>query len=219
MKRLFILMALAALLYACQNSHAKPENELQNKTETTAAADTVAISFVNELPANYVEEDEFYLIMDYGGYEMSVSVWPFGNEQWLLTSYWCPEMESLDMEEEGEETVTAFNDPFDESQGIPVVPSSTLSFMTRNYGGQTIPFYASSEGDEVLCETHDAWLVLRVKEADPKTRRLLVYSHPDDMCWGEPKTEEDAEFIHPFVELRGWIDEEWVCGNTVTTCP
>lgn len=219
MKRLLIILACSALLYACQNSQAKPENKSQNKTETTEVADTVAVSFVNEIPDDYVEEDEFYLIMDYGGYEMSVSVWPFGNEQWLLTSYWCPEMESLDLEEEGEEITQAFNDPFDEDKGIPVIPSSTLSFMTRNYGGQTIPFYASSDGDEVLCETHDPWLTLRVKEADPKTRRLLVYSHPDDSCWGEPKTEEDAEFIHPFVELRGWIDEEWVCGNTVTTCP
>ena len=100
-----------------------------------------------------------------------------------------------------------------------MVDHSLLSFSTRNYGGETINFYSTSDGDEVLCSTNYSEIELKVIDADVKTRRLLVYSSPDAWCWGEPEEEWQVGFRHPFVELNGWIDEEWVCGNAITTCP
>ena len=86
----------------------------------------------------------------------------------------------------------------------------------------------------MLCST--TWEIgLDVVAADLKTRRLLVRTNPNDWFWVKPgeeavklsdiaPVEGEGEFDfeeerHPFVDLKGWIDEEWVCGSTVTTCP
>ncbi len=95
--------------------------------------------------------------------------------------------------------------------------------------------YAAPDSDEVLCSTNFKEITLNVIAADLKTRRLLVCSNPKDWCWEKPgeetekpadidpdESEDEYDFVeekYPFVDLRGWIDEEWVCGSTMTTCP
>ena len=49
-----------------------------------------------------------------------------------------------------------------------------------------------------------------VLDADPKTRRLLCRTNPSDWNW-----EENPQYY----SVYGWIDEEWVCANLLTTCP
>ena len=221
MKRLFII-TMAFLLAGCAGKSNDNKQQVAEKqtVDNALLADSDGIGYVEALPEDFNEEDVFGLVLDYD-YVMEVSAYPLHNENWIVTSHWCAEEEegmAYEEDEDGNEVTYPYEDPFG-GHAYPVVPSSKLSFNTRNYGGETINFYATSDGDEVLCKTDYKEITLRVLDADTQTRRLLVYSSPDDWCWGEPEDEWDAEYRHPFVELKGWIDEEWVCGNTVTTCP
>lgn len=198
------------------------EEPIEPVTDTLQleSADPTTVRYLEALPANYQEGDEFGLVLDYGGYAMDASAWPMPDGDWLITYHWCMEEDGsiFKVDENGNEVEVIYEDPF-EGQRYPVIRKPALSFNTRNYGGETIHFYAAPDSDEILCSTDYKEISLDVIAADLKTRRLLVQSNPKDWCWGEPEDEWDAEYRHPFVDLRGWIDEEWVCGSTVTTCP
>ena len=183
-------------------------------------ADPTTVRYLDAFPDGYREGDEFGLILDYGDYAMDASAWPMPDGDWLITWHWCMEEDGdvWVVDEEGNEGPLIYEDPF-EGHPYPVIHNPSLSFNTRNYGGETISFYAGPDSDVVLCSTDYKEIVLNVVAADLKTRRLLVQSNPNDWCWGEPQEEWEAEYRHPFVELKGWVDEEWVCGSTVTTCP
>ena len=178
------------------------------------------VRYLDAIPADYQEGDEFGLVLDYGDYAMDASAWPMPDGDWLITYHWCMEEDGciFKVDENGNEVEVVYEDPF-EGQPYPVVHHPQLSFSTRNYGGETIHFYAAPDNNEILCSTDYKEISLDVVAADLKTRRLLVQTNPKDWCWGEPEDEWDAEYRHPFVDLKGWIDEEWVCGSTVTTCP
>lgn len=229
-----LIFAAAFLLVGCNG---KTNNTPQTPVEPTAepavktavdtlqsepmeVVDATTVRYLDALPADYNEEDNFGLVLDYGGFIMDASAWPMPNNDWLITYHWC-EVEDgciYRIDENGNEVEVVYVDPF-EGQPYPVIHKPNLSFSTRNYGGETIPFYTASDSDEILCSTDYKEISLDVVAADLKTRRLLVQTNPNDWCWGEPENEWDVEYRHPFVELKGWIDEEWVCGNTVTTCP
>ena len=151
---------------------------------------------------------------------MIVGAWQMPDGDWLVTSHWCEEEDGgfYEVDDEGNEVEVEYKDPF-EGQPYPVVHNPNFSFSTRNYGGETISFYAAADSQEVACTTDYQEITLHVLGVDPATRRLLVQSVPTDWCWGEPEEDWQEGYRHPFVELRGWIDEEWVCANTVTTCP
>ena len=51
---------------------------------------------------------------------------------------------------------------------------------------------------------------LDVVDADPKTRRVLCRMNPNHWDW-----EESPQYYAVF----GWMDEEWICANLLTTCP
>ena len=182
--------------------------------------DATTVRYLEAIPADCREGDEFGLVLDYGDYAMDVSAWPMPDGDWLITYHWCMEEDGciFKVDENGNEVEVVYEDPF-EGQPYPVIHHPRLSFSTRNYGGETIKFFAAPDSKEVLCSTNYKEIGLDVIAADLKTRRLLVQSNPNDWCWGEPEDEWDAEYRHPFVELKGWVDEEWVCGSTVTTCP
>lgn len=184
-------------------------------------ADSTTVRYLDSLPADYREGDGFGLILEYGDYAMDASAWPMPDDDWLITWHWCMEEEEgmvYVVDEEGNEGPFIYNDPF-EGRPYPVIHKPDLSFSTRNYGGETINFYAAPDSDEILCSTDYKEIGLDVIAADLKTRRLLVRTNPNDWTWKEPEDEWDVEFHHPFVDLYGWVDEEWVCGSTVTTCP
>ena len=182
--------------------------------------EATTVRYLETLPANYQEGDAFGLVLDYGGYAMDASVWPMPDGDWLITWHWCMEEDGgvFRVDENGNEEEVVYEDPF-EGRSFPVIHRPQLSVNTRNYGGETVNFYASADSDEVLCSTNYKEISLDVIAADLKTRRLLVQTNPNDWCWGEPEDEWDAEYRHPYVELKGWVDEDWVCGSTVTTCP
>ena len=83
----------------------------------------------------------------------------------------------------------------------PILWTDSIGFMTRNYGGETIKCYERSYGKKVQSKLTKE-CSLRVLDADPQTRRLFC------------TIEEDG-----FERAVGWIDEEWVCANLLTTCP
>ena len=242
-KNYFILLGLVfALLCGCNNGSTTNNNtdqpivepqepvttvevldttEIVEEAEMVEIADTTTVRYLELLPVDYKEGDEFGLVLDYGGYAMDASAWPMPDGDWLITWHWCmAEDEGMVyyLDEDGNVSQFEYVDPFD-GQPYPVIHKPDLSFSTRNYGGETINFYAAPDSDEILCSTEYKEISLDVIAADLKTRRLLVQTNPKDWCWGEPEDEWDAEFRHPFVDLKGWIDEEWVCGSTVTTCP
>ena len=181
--------------------------------------DLTTVRYLDALPVGYQDGDEFGLVLDYV-YDMDASAWPMPDGDWLITWHWCMEEDGglYKMDENGNEVEVVYEDPF-EGRPYPVIHKPDLSFSTRNYGGETINFFAAPDSDEILCSTAYKEISLDVVAADLKTRRLLVQTNPKDWCWGEPKEEWEAEYRHPFVDLKGWIDEEWVCGSTVTTCP
>ena len=233
----YLPIAMAFLMAGCvgktnkQVSPAEPtmDNVVEEAVEPIAEAlqsepvevvDPTTVRFLDALPADYQEGDDFGLILDYGDYAMDASAWPMSDGDWLITYHWCMEEDGCiyTTDENGNEVEVIYKDPF-EGHPYPVIHNPNLSFTTRNYGGETINFYATPDSDEVLCSTDYKEIGLDVIAADLKTRRLLVQTNPNDWCWGEPEEEWEAEYRHPFVDLKGWVDEEWVCGNTVTTCP
>ena len=211
-------MALSALLFGCH--FGSPTKEWPTYPGTKTVVDSTEMRFLDTLPVDYQEGDEFGLILFFKGYDMEVSAWPMPDEEWLITGHWCEEEDGgvWVEDENGNEGPVIYDDPYEE-QPYPVLHKPDLSFSTRNYGGETINFYAASDSDEILCSTEYKEISMDVIAADLKTRRLLVQTNPKDWCWGEPENEWDVEYRHPFVELKGWVDEEWVCGSIVTTCP
>ena len=217
MKKVILFGALFALLFGCNTATTQNTTEIKKEVveETT-------VRYLDALPAEFNEDDMFGLILDYGGYSMIVNAWQMPDGDWLIPYHWCEEEDGsgvyFKVDEQGNEVEVVYKDPF-EGKPYPVIHNPQLSFNTRNYGGQTINFYKAPDSQEVACSTDYKEISLDVVGVDLKTRRLLVQSNPKDWCWGEPEEEWQEGYRHPFVELRGWIDEEWVCANTVTTCP
>lgn len=95
--------------------------------------------------------------------------------------------------------LVSFNEtPLDKTSGW--IHHSVIGAMTRNYGDQKIP----------------------------------VYKHPeenDEFKVGEIKTESSIRILSAYFDfvkvkcetcdgaVEGWISNEWICGNPVTTCP
>lgn len=243
MKRTIIIGAFVALLCGCGNRQAQTETAEVNSKETIdtvlvaednpeetmadstdledepiveVLGDSTTVRYLKALPDGFNEDDLFGLILDYGGYAMDAAVWPMPDGDWLVTDHWCAEEGGciFKLDENGNEYEVIYKDPFN-GEPYPVIHKPDLSFGTRNYGGQTINFYAAPDSDEVLCSTNKE-INLDAIAADLKTRRLLVRSNPNDWCWAKPGEKSKKE---PFIDLQGWIDEEWVCGSTMTTCP
>ena len=103
--------------------------------------------------------------------------------------------------------VSRYKDPF---AGIkyPVIQTDSVSFATRNYARQTIKLYKHSKGN-IVYDRLKVQCNVDVLDADPQTRRVLCRTNPNDWVWDE----------QPYVSVYGWMDEEWVCANLLTTCP
>lgn len=218
MKKVLLLGVLVALLCGCNT--ASTQNATNVKDNLVTPTDETTVRYLDALPADFNEDDMFGLILDYGGYSMIVNAWRMPDGDWLIPYHWCEAEDGgiYKMDEDGNEIEIEYKDPF-EGQPYPVIHNPQFSFSTRNYGGETINFYTEAGSQEVACSTDYKEISLDVVDVDVKTRRILVQSNPKDWCWGEVEEEWQEEYRHPFVELRGWIDEEWVCANTVTTCP
>ena len=224
MKKVLLSGLLLAMLCGCNNTTTNEKEKTSTKVDSTAAGvesfllgdnEATTVRYLDALPADYNEDDGFGLILDYKDLEMIVGTWKMPDNDWLITSHWC---ELEDGGEDAEDSEVVYKDPF-EGKPYPVLHNPDFSFATRNYGGETINFYKAADSQEVACTTDYKEISLHVLDVDPKTRRLLVQSNPKDWCWGAVEEPWQEEYRHPFVELRGWVDEEWVCANTVTTCP
>ena len=223
MKKTLLLGVLVALLCGCNMASTQNANDIKDSLLTaTPAADETTVRYLDSLPADFNDDDMFGFILDYGGYSMIVSAWQMPDGDWLIPYHWCEKEDEGTYFEEDEAgnhvEVVVYKDPF-EGKPYPVIHNPHFSFSTRNYGGETINFYKEPSSEEVACSTDYKEISLDVVGVDLKTRRLLVQSNPKDWCWGEVEEEWQEGYRHPFVELKGWIDEEWVCANTVTTCP
>lgn len=223
MKKVLLSGLLLAMLWGCNNAPTNNTEKTSTKVDSTAATvesfllgdnEVTTVRYLDALPADFNEDDGFGLILDYKDLEMIVGTWKMPDNDWLITSHWS------ELEDAGEDAdaEVVYKDPF-EGKPYPVLHNPDFSFTTRNYGGETINFYKAADSQEVACTTAYKEISLHVLDVDTKTRRLLVQSNPKDWCWGPVEEPGEEEFRHPFVELRGWVDEEWVCANTVTTCP
>lgn len=217
MKKTILFGALFALLCGCNTATTQNTTEIKDKV----VVEETTVRYLDAMPAEFNEDDMFGFILDYGGYAMIVNAWQMPDGDWLIPYHWCEEEDGgvyYETDEAGNEVEVEYHDPF-EGKPYPVIHNPQFSFNTRNYGGQTINFYKAPDSQEVACSTDYKEISLDVIGVDTKTRRLLVQSNPKDWCWGEVEEEWQEGYRHPFVELRGWVDEEWVCANTVTTCP
>lgn len=165
---------------------------------------TVPVGELKALPNGINEENAFYLCFDYMGYAFEGSLYPLRNGWWVVLNHWCMDEEETMyvVEDEDSEPIPAasrYKDPFEEMR-YPIIWTDSISFMTRNYGGQTIKLYENSYGKRVQSKIKKE-CSLRVLDADPQTRRLFC------------TTDEEQPVA------VGWIDEEWVCANLLTTCP
>ena len=175
---------------------------------------TVPVGELKFLPEGVNEKDAFYLCFDYMGYAFEGNLYPLHDGWWIVMSHWCLDEEEtmyLDEEDENGDPIPAasrYKDPF-AGMRYPIIKTDSVSFISRNYGGQTIKMYKESEGkkvwDRLKVSCH-----LDVVDADPKTRRVLCRTNPNHWDW-----EESPQYYAVF----GWMDEEWVCANLLTTCP
>ena len=206
------------MLYEWTPSDDEPGSDLiapESANDTARTVEywsSVPVGELKTLPAEINEKDAFYLCFDYMGYAFEGSLYPLHNGWWVVLNHWClDEMDGIYLgEDESGEPIPAasqYKDPF-AGMRYPIIKTDSVGFSTRNYAGQTIKMYKESDGKKV-------WDKLRVQcnidvlDADPKTRRLLCRTNPGDWWWDE----------HPYVSVYGWIDEEWVCANLMTTCP
>jgi len=167
---------------------------------------------LEQLPEGCNEKTAFGLIFDYKGYAFEGLLYPLHDGKWIVLSYWClDEMDGIYIgEDENGEPIPAasqYKDPF---KGVkyPVIQTDSVSCATRNYAQQTIKLYKNSKGNFVYDKLRVECNV-DVLDADPKTRRVLVRTNPNDWRWQE----------QPYVSVYGWMDEEWICANLMTTCP
>ena len=181
----------------------------------------VNVTEIQELPKGCSVETAFSLDLVYKGYLFDALLYPLHDNKWIVLSHWCLDEEnSIFMNDENGEEVPAsllYKDPF-EGIKYPVITTDSVSFSTRNYGGTVIKMYNKPRGRIVLYKL-DVECSLDVLDADPKTRRVYCRSNPGDWCWGEPQTEEEEGWKHPFRSVIGWVDEEWICSNLLSTCP
>ena len=186
--------------------------ELEKGTKRSIEYWTVPVGELKVLPDEINEENAFGLVFDYMGYVFEGMLYPLHDGWWVVLSHWClDEMEEIYIgeDENGDPLPAAsvYKDPF-AGMRYPIIKTDSVGFSTRNYSNQTIKMYKESDGKQV-------WDKLRVQcnidvlDADPKTRRLLCRTNPNDWCWDE----------QPYVSVYGWMDEEWVCANLMTTCP
>ncbi len=173
---------------------------------------TVPVGELKFLPEGVNEKDAFYLCFDYMGYAFEGSLYPLHNGWWIVLNYWClDEMDGIYLgEDENGEPIPAasqYKDPF-AGMKYPIIKTDSVSFSTRNYSNQIIKMYKESDGKKVYDKLRVQCNV-DVLDADPKTRRLLCRTNPGDWCWDDK----------PYQSVYGWMDEEWVCANLLTTCP
>ncbi|MBQ2051453.1 MAG: hypothetical protein II495_04335 [Paludibacteraceae bacterium] len=163
----------------------------------------------------------FGLDFSYGGYVFQGNLYPLHDGRWVVLSRWCIDEEGTiyTTNKDGEEVPAAslYKDPFGGSK-YPVIPADSVYFWTRNYGGQAIRFYSSAGGKDFK-DTVNFECPLQAVDADIKTRRILCRTNPSDQIWSEPENDDEKEWKRPYVSVEGWIDEEWVCANLLTTCP
>jgi len=188
-----------------------PEQDKDTK-RTVEYWSTVPHGELKVLPADINEQNAFGLCFHYMGYAFEGSLYPLHDGWWVVLSHWCLDEEEtmfLGEDENGEPIPAAsvYKDPF-AGMTYPIIKTDSVGFSTRNYGGETIKMYKESDGKKV-------WDKLRVQcnidvlDADSKTRRLLVRTNPRDWCWDDK----------PYQSVYGWMDEEWICANLLTTCP
>lgn len=173
---------------------------------------SVPVGELKFLPEGVNEKEAFGLIFDYMGYVFEGDLYPLHNGWWIVLNYWClDEMDGIYLgEDENGEPIPAasqYKDPF-AGMKYPIIKTDSVGFSTRNYSNQIIKMYKESDGKKVYDKLRVQCNV-DVLDADPKTRRLLCRTNPGDWCWDDK----------PYQSVYGWMDEEWVCANLLTTCP
>ena len=166
---------------------------------------TVPVGQLSALPDNINEESAFSLCFQYMGYAFEGMLYPLHNGWWVVLSHWCLDEEetiylSEDEDSEPIPAASVYRDPF-AGMRYPIIWTDSIGFSTRNYNNQPIPMYENSYGKKVRCKLKKQ-CNLTVLDADTDSRRLFC------------TTEEEDEF-----HSVGWVDEEWVCANLLTTCP
>ena len=160
-----------------------------------------------------MKEKAFDLVFKYMGYVFEGSLYPLGNGWWVVMSHWClDEMDGIYVgeDEDGEPIPAAsvYKDPF-AGMRYPLIQTDSVSTSTRNYGNQTIKLYSDFYGKKVWGKLKVQCSV-QVLDANVTTRRLYCRTNPDD--W-------DFEENPQYYSVSGWMDEEWICSNLLTTCP
>ena len=211
MRRLAIILAVVLALPVMA----------QIKVTDVTSSPEVIVSELQELPEGCSKETAFDLVFEYKGYVFEGRLYPLHNKKWIVLSKWClDEEETIYLtDEEGNEiqAKTQYKDPF-EGMKYPVIKTDSVSFSTRNYGGKEIKMYAKSVGNKVW-DKFNIEISLDVLDADPVSRRVFCRTNPNDWCWGVPESEEEKEYRHPYKSMIGWVDEEWICSNLLSTCP
>ena len=174
----------------------------------------VPVGELTVLPPEINMETAFGLVFHYGGYVFEGALYPLHEGWWVVLSHWClDEMEEIYLDEEDANgdpipAASRYKDPFAGKQ-YPIIKTDSVSFSSRNYGGETIKLYKEADGkrvwDKLKVPCH-----LDVVDADAKTRRLLCRTNPNAWDWDENPQ---------YYAVYGWMDEEWVCANLLTTCP
>lgn len=243
MKHLTLLFAMLLMLPCCSHKKSTQNADMQTDTivdvtDTIVAIDTIDITdtvaaviaiadeivrldSLDMLPEGCNQETAFGLVFDFAGYVFEGMLYPLHDKRWIVLSYWClDEEETIYMEDENGSEVpaaTRYKDPF---KGIryPVIKTDSVSFSTRNYGGQELHLYTTADGDSIAY-TINFECSLDVTDADVTTRRVLCQTNPNDWMWGVPENEDEKEWKREYVYVKGWVDEEWICANLLTTCP
>ena len=190
--------------------------EWDSKTDNTPGSDLISTELSDEvkrevyfwssvpvgeftaLPIEEMERDAFHLVFIYMGHVFQGDLYPLHNGLWVVMSRM-----SLD-----EIIGDPYEDPFGDKR-FPIIGTDSVSTVTRNYGKETIKLFGAADSKKVW-STLKVQCEVQVLDADVKTRRVYCRTNPND--W-------DYEENPQYYSVIGWMDEEWICSNLMTTCP
>ena len=188
MKKVLLFGALVALLCGCDNAQTTQTNGIVADSLDNATT----VRYLDAMPADFNEDDVFGFILKYGGYDMIVDAWQMSDGDWLIPYHWCAEEDGgtyFEEDEAGNQIEVVYKDPF-EGKPYPVIHNPHFSFLTRNYGSDTINFYKAPDSEEVACTINYPlrWLCgggrgwfrdcLRVAQSDHRHRQPQFGQRP-----------------------------------------
>jgi len=206
-----IIIFAAILVASCSQSESEVASENSSGDGTTISTDTSEINSGNvvvedELENNCTVSVDAYIADPDASGPTNVRSSPNGKVVLELIhdgeeyeEYFLSLVGSQDGWFKVEDKIDGIVNAYSIPGGLGWIHGSVIGVDTRNYGGETLDFYESADENSKVVATIKSEKHFKLK----------------DSCGDWTQVEGSDEKGKKFV---GWIKNEWLCGNPLTTC-